>query len=108
MKTKSGNAKGRRLQNWVRDQIQEWLRPIEPANIRTAIGREAGPDVILSPLAQENFPFNSIECKNQEKISIWAAIKQAEGYGDKFLLFFKRNHSKTYVVMDAETFFKVM
>lgn len=108
MKTKSAKQKGRRLQNWVADQIRAWLRPIEPENVCVAIMGESGTDIKLSPLARQMFPFNTIECKNQEKINIWAAIKQAEGYGNKFLLFFKRNHSKTYVVMDAEVFFDVM
>ena len=108
MKTKSCKAKGRKLQRWVLDQIREYLCPIDPENIKMAVMGQSGPDIILSPFAQENFIFNSIECKNVEKINIWRAIAQAESYGDKFLLFFKRNHSKTYVVMDAEVFFDVI
>jgi hypothetical protein len=36
----------------------------------------SGADLLLSPAARKLFPFY-IECKNQESLNIWAALKQA-------------------------------
>lgn len=64
-----------------------------------------GEDILLSPAARERFPF-SIECKNQEKVSIWSAYEQAceNCKGHEPLLFIKRNKHKPLVVLDAEYF----
>ena len=66
---------------------------------------DSGEDIQLSPAARKLIPY-SIECKNQEKLNIWGALEQAEkNSGDsKPVLIFKRNRSKTYVVLEIEDF----
>ena len=66
-----------------------------------------GPDLMLSPAAQLVFPV-VVEMKNQQTISIWAALKQAESHaknGLTPLLFFRRNHHAAYVCLKASDFF---
>ena len=105
MKTRSAKSKGRRLQNQVKELLLEAFTELEPDDIRTAIMGETGEDIKLSPAARREIPF-SFECKNQEKINIWSSLEQAEeNSGDsKPVLIFKRNRSKTYVVLEIEDF----
>ena len=110
MKTSSGKAKGRRLQNKVRDVLLEhFSEELEPDDIRTAIMGETGEDIKLSPAARRKIPY-SFECKNQEKLNIWESLKQAEENSGDYppILIFKRNRSKTYVTLDLEEFLKLI
>ena len=110
MKTRSGKAKGRRLQNKVRDVLLEhFSEELEPDDIRTAIMGETGEDIKLSPAARRLIPY-SFECKNQEKLNIWSSLEQAEENSGDYppVLIFKRNRSKTYVTVELEEFMKLI
>jgi hypothetical protein len=108
--TRSSKAKGRRLQQEVRDRIREHFPSLEEDDITCTLMGESGCDIKLSPAAKKKFPF-SIECKNQESLSIWAALKQAADNikeGTTPLLVFRRNRSKTYVTLEFEDFMKLL
>ena len=108
MKTASKKAKGRRLQNYVAKAVKDkWDIPEQ--DVRPAIMGENGADLKLSSEAQTLFPF-AVECKNTERLNIWAAIKQAEqnARGLSPLVVFKRNHSKTYAVIEFDTFMELL
>ena len=109
MKTRSAKAKGRRLQNKIRDLLLEEFKELEPDDIRTAIMGETGEDIKLSPAARRKIPY-SFECKNQEKIYIWESLKQSEENSGDYPpdLIFKRNRSKTYVTLELEDFLKLI
>ena len=110
MKTSSGKAKGRRLQNKVRDVLLEHFSDkLEPDDIRTAIMGETGEDIKLSPAARRLIPY-SFECKNQEKLNIWSSLEQADENSGDYppVLIFKRNRSKTYVTIELEEFMKLI
>ena len=110
MKTSSGKAKGRRLQNKIRDLLLEHFSDkLEPDDVKVAIMGESGEDIKLSPAARKLIPY-SFECKNQEKLSIWSSLEQAaENSGDyPPVLIFKRNRSKTYVTIELEEFMKLI
>ena len=109
MKTRSAKAKGRRLQNKIRDLLLEEFKELEPDDIRTAIMGETGEDIKLSPAARRLIPY-SFECKNQEKLSIWSSLEQAEENSGDYppILIFKRNRSKTYVTIELEEFMKLI
>ena len=63
---RSRKAKGRRLQNWVRDALLCAFPNLKKdEDVCCAIMGESGVDVKLSRFAQGLFPF-SIECKNKE------------------------------------------
>ena len=72
MKTQSAKAKGRRLQQWVRDLLIEKLN-VHPEDVESRSMGAGGEDLIV---AREKFPY-SVECKNQEKVNVWDAYSQA-------------------------------
>ena len=106
--TSSRKAKGRRLQNKVRDLILEKF-DLHPDDVRGAIMGESGEDIRLAHSARKKFPF-SVECKNQEKLNIWSSLEQAEDNASDYtpLLIFKRNRSKTYVTLSLEDFLELL
>jgi len=107
---RSRKSKGKRLQNTVRDLILEHFSQLEPDDVVSTLMGDSGTDIKLSPAARKVFPY-SVECKNQEKLNIWSALEQAEKNakeGTNPILFFKRNHSKMYVTLDAEHFFNLI
>ena len=104
MKTQSAKAKGRKLQQWVRDQIIEQLE-VHPEDIESRSMGAGGEDLIMARAAREKFPM-SVECKNQEKVNIWESYKQAEENSKDYepVVVIKRNNSKPLVLVDAEYF----
>ncbi|MBC8422066.1 MAG: hypothetical protein H8E03_01445 [Pelagibacteraceae bacterium] len=110
MKPRSAKNKGKKLQNQVRDLILEKFNTkLEPDDVRSITMGDSGEDILLSPAARRVFPF-SVECKNQESLSIWAALQQAEdNSGDHTpLVVFKRNRSKTYAVLEFKELLKLL
>lgn len=105
MKPRSAKNKGRRLQKEVQEKLLKLYEgKLEPDDIRVAIMGESGEDLKLSPAARKLLPY-SIECKNQEKLNIWSALKQAEDNCKDGLtpaVVFRRNNSETYVAFNFE------
>ena len=105
---KSKKARGRRLQNWTKTAILKHYLDLSPRDVRGAVMGDSGADIKLSEKAFKIFPFN-VECKNQEKINVWAAYSQAEQHGDgEPLVIMKRNKHKPLAVLDAEEFIRLM
>jgi len=104
MKTQSAKAKGRRLQQWVRDQLIESL-DVHPEDVESRSMGAQGEDVMLARAAREKFPF-SIECKNVEKLNVWDAYDQAKVNSGDYepIVVMKKNGKKPLVVIDAEYF----
>lgn len=101
MKPSSAKAKGRRLQNEVAAAFLETFPELEPDDVRGAVMGESGEDIKLSPAAARLIPF-ATEAKCQERLNIWAALKQAAANaaeGRIPLLVFKRNRSETYAAL---------
>ena len=109
MKTSSAKAKGRRLQQKVRDLLLETFTELEPDDIRSTSMGVSGEDLQLSPAARKLIPF-AIECKIQEKLNVWDSLKQAEENSGDYspVLIFKRNRSKTYAVINIEKFIELI
>ena len=77
IKVSSAKAKGRRLQQWVRDYLHSNLEGIEKDDITSTPGGVNGPDIGLSPLARKLFPW-TVECKSRSSFSVYEALEQAE------------------------------
>jgi hypothetical protein len=113
MKTSSAKAKGRRAAAAVRELLLSYAPDINPQDIAVTPSGVNGPDVYLSQAAKGVYPL-AIECKNQEALNIWAALKQSrehalEGSGDHPVVFFTRNREgKIYVALEAESFLKLI
>src|SRR5690349_9145817 len=113
MRPQSAKAKGRRLQQEVRDAILGKFPELQPDDVRSTSMGASGEDLLLSPAARTRFPFY-VEAKNQEALNIWKALEQAEkgaqarmrGHGTWLgssppdaLVVFRRNHSPTYAAL---------
>jgi hypothetical protein len=103
MRPQSAKAKGRRLQQYLRDMILARFDFLEPDDVRNTSMGASGEDILLSPAARKAFPY-APECKNQERLNVWDALAQAEANaGDHVpLLVFKRNRSDVYAAMKLD------
>jgi len=105
-------AKGRRLQQWVCEQINKltglpWGKdqPIESRPMG-----QSGVDVRLETRALEQFPF-SVECKFCETWAVPAWVEQAKKNqlpGTDWLLIVKRSRRSPVAILDAEAFFRLV
>lgn len=91
------------LANKCQDELTaEDIRPV-PSSV-------SGSDIWMSSAAAKRFPF-SIECKNQETVSIWKWWAQCEGTalkeGREPLLIFCRNNARPKVVIDLDLFLRL-
>jgi|TARA_B100001094_G_C17721257_1_gene572086 hypothetical protein len=104
MKVQSAKAKGRRLQQWVRDMLIEMLE-VHPEDVESRSMGAGGEDIIMARAARQKFPF-SVECKNTEKLNVWDAYDQACANSGDYepILFIKKNGRRPLVVLDAENF----
>ena len=104
MRTQSKKAKGRRLQQWVRDLLIEKLE-VHPEDIESRSMGAGGEDLIMSRSAREKFPY-SIECKNQDSLNIWKSYEQAQQNSGNYepIVVIKRNNVKPLVLVDADYF----
>ena len=109
MKVRSAKNKAVRLQNLLRDKLLEAFTGLTNEDVVPCVMGMTGEDIKMSPAARKQIPY-SWECKNQEKISIWSALQQAEdnSKNNTPVVVFKRNRSKTYVAIDLETFIKLI
>ena len=109
MNISSCKNKGRRCAEEVKDLLLKHSPELFPDDILVTSASVCGEDLKLSPLASKKYPF-IVECKNQETIRIWQALKQSESHAegtDKVpVLFFKRNRSEMYVALKASDFIK--
>jgi len=107
MKTSSAKAKGRKLQQWVRDLILRIHRTLEADDVRSTSMGAGGEDVLLSPKARSLVPV-SIECKNIARFAGYALYDQAVANcpeGAEPIVVVKANHRVPLVMVDAEWFF---
>lgn len=113
---RSSKAKGRRLQNYLRDKLRKlfidestFLPKLEYDDIKSQTMGMTGEDIVLSPAAKKIIPY-SFECKNVEKLNIWKALEQAEtncGDSDPVVVI-KRNRTKVYAVVELDDWLKLI
>jgi hypothetical protein len=72
-------AKGRSFQKKVMEMIKECFK-LGPDDIRTPVGSENGPDVILCNDKTRKKVNLAIECKNQKAIAIWKSLDQTNAH----------------------------
>ena len=82
---------------------------IDSEDIESRSMGAGGEDLIMSKAARNKFPY-SVECKNQEKLNIWAAWEQANGNKGLYepLVVIKKNGVRPLVVLDAENFLEMI
>lgn len=104
----SAKAKGRKLQKDVANAIKVTFS-LEDTDVMSNPASCVGMDIILSNKAKIVFGY-AIECKNQQNINIWSALKQAEDNAEGLepLLVFKRNQTDTYACMKFNKFLNIV
>lgn len=111
MKPASAKAKGRLLQNVVRDKILEMYPQLEAeTDVRSAIMGETGEDVKLSKKARQLFPF-SVECKSLKTISVYRHYEQCRKncpVEATPLVVIKENRKRPLAVVDFEYFMEMV
>ena len=110
MKTASSKAKGRKLQQDVRDKILDAFPMLEPDDCRSVSMGASGEDIQLSPAARKLMPY-SIECKARASISVYAWYQQAKTNAPKGmepLLVIKQNYGKPLVLIDLDSFMELV
>ena len=110
MKARSAKNKGRKLQNMVRDRLRSvFSETLETNDIESQVMGMSGEDIVLSPAAKKAIRY-SFECKNQERLNLWKSLEQAESNCEdrQPVLVFKRNRTKTYIVIEFEHFIELI
>ena len=109
MNVRSSKAKGRRLQNKLRDILRKVFPSLEEDDIKSQTMGMTGEDIVMSPAAKKKIPY-SFECKNVERLNIWQAIEQAESNCEDrtAVVVIKRNRTDTYAVLNLDKFIKLI
>lgn len=107
MKTKSAKAKGRRLQDKVKDDLVKHLEIANPKEVKKAIMGEKGPDVVYKTLIAE--------CTNTEYLRIWEKLAQLDHHLENSdqknplgILIFKKNKSEIYATIKWSDFLHML
>ena len=102
---RSSKAKGRRLQNMVRDKLRvAFMQHLEDDDIKSQIMGVNGEDIVLSPAARKLIPY-SIECKNVERLNVWQCLQQAEDNTHETCspaLVIKKNQINPYITIPLD------
>ena len=102
MKIKSAKAKGRNLQNLVRDKLRSIFlgEVLEEDDIKSQTMGMSGEDIVLTPAAKKVIPY-SFECKNTERLNLWKSLEQCESNCEDRnpVLVIKRNRSEVYAII---------
>ena len=109
IKTSSAKAKGRRLQQWVRDRILAAFPKLDTSDVRSTSMGAAGEDVLLAKAARDVFPY-SVECKSLKAVSIYKHVDQAKSNcpeGAEPLVIIKADRRKPLAVVDADHFIEL-
>ena len=104
---RASKAKGRRLQNYVRDLLREvYSSSLEEDDLQSQTMGMSGEDIVRTPAAKKVCAF-SFECKNVERLQIWKAIEQSEANNPDHsspAIVFKKNGKQPYVAIPFTTF----
>ena len=111
MKIKSAKAKGRNLQNLVRDKLRSIFvgKVLEEDDIKSQTMGMTGEDIVLTPAAKKVIPY-SFECKNTERLNLWKSLEQCESNCEDRspVLVIKRNRSEVYAVVKFDNFLNLI
>lgn len=110
-KISSRKAKGRKLQQFVRDILRNVFRNhLEEDDIESRQMGGAGTDIVMSPLARRNIPFD-FEIKNQEKFNLNEAMKQSIANtpeGRIPVVVFSKNQDDVYISLKFIDFIELL
>lgn len=98
----SAKAKGRRLQQWVRDKLLLKIPGLRAGDVVSTPMGVNGTDIQLSPHALDILPIQT-ECKNNKSFSVYKIYEQAKEHGThEPVVFLKADFKRPLAVVDAE------
>ena len=106
MKIKSTKNKGQRASKELKAALLEFFEGLEDGDILVTPSGVNGCDLHLSPRSKELLPF-AFEVKNQERLNIWSAIKQAQANAQEAetpLVVFRKNREELFVALPLASF----
>jgi len=111
MDTRSRKAKGRRLQNWVKEKLLLAFPSLTEDDVSGAVMGETGVDIKLSTKAKELIPY-SIECKNKETFKgVYDIMVQANHHikaSETAIAVIKMNQQEPLVILNADHFINLI
>jgi hypothetical protein len=107
MKTSSCKAKGRKLQQVVRDAILATFPGLTNRDVASTAMGQAGDDIQLSEAAFSKFPY-SVECKNLASVAIYKYYNQRSNPRGEPILVVKQNHSEPLAVISLKHFMSLI
>lgn len=104
LKPQSSKAKGRRLQNDIRDALLELFPSLEDDDVKSTSMGAPGEDIQLSPAARKLIPYQ-IECKNKATSQVHTYYAQAKSHGKhEPLVLVKKDRDITLAIVSWEHF----
>lgn len=108
IKVTSAKAKGRKLQQWLRDQILSRWSSLTDDDVRVTPSGANGEDVQLSSAARTLLNVQ-LECKARASIAVYDWYEQAKTHGThQPVLVIKGDYKKPLAVVDAEWLLDLM
>ena len=107
---KYSKAKGRKLQNFVRDELRVAFPSLEEDDVKSQTMGMPGEDIVLSPAARKVIPY-SFECKNVERLQFWSSVEQCETNCKEELspiLIVKKNRKDPYACIPIDIFISLI
>jgi len=110
LKPQSAKAKGRKLQQYVRDEILAHFDELESDDVRSTSMGASGEDVQLSPKARNLLPW-AIEAKARAKINACRFYDQAAEHAEgryQPVVVMRENHGKSLAIVDFQYLLHIM
>ena len=107
---RGSKAKGRKLQNLLRDKLRVAFPSLEEDDVKSQTMGMSGEDIVLSPAARKLIPY-SFECKNVERLSFWATVKQCKANCKATVspaIVVKKNRKDPMVAIPLDVFIKMI
>jgi hypothetical protein len=108
MKPSSSKAKGRRLQQYVRDLILSSFLQLEPDDVLSTAMGQNGADIQLSPAARKFVPYQ-IECKSKATSQIHTYYEQCKTHGKhEPLVIVKKDRDIALAIVSLDHFLELL
>ena len=108
MKTASAKAKGRKLAQWIKDELLRRFDELRDRDITVTSSGTTGEDVGLSPLASSRIPYQ-FEAKSHARFAVYDFYAQASNHGDREpAVIIRANRQRALAIIDAEHFFDLV
>jgi hypothetical protein len=106
----SAKAKGRQLQQEVRDALLEAFPSLEPDDIRSTSMGAGGEDLMLSPAARKLLGGIQIECKRLKTLkTLYGWLTQAKAHGPyKPVVFVRADREEAVAILPMKDYIELV